>query len=102
MTKPPGFSDLACFRMVDMFTACTRMDLKKSILCSFVQPTHYLRIIIATVAFGMGINTRTVIDWAPPDDLRKKLEELGEMATQHLLSCIIMMQIFQEHMLLNR
>ena len=35
MTEPPGFPDLACFRMVDMFTACTHMDVK---ICSFIQP----------------------------------------------------------------
>ena len=80
MTEPPGFPDLACFRMVDMFTACTHMDVKKSILCSFVQPTHHLRIIIATVAFRMGLdcsNIRRVIHWAPPDDLESYLQETG-------------------------
>ena len=61
MTEPPGFPDIACFRMVDMFTACTHiMDVKKSILCSFEQPTHHLRIIIATVAFGMGLDCRNI------------------------------------------
>ena len=56
------------------------MDVKKSILCSFVQPTHHLRIIIATVAFGMGLdcsNIRRVIHWAPPDDLESYLHETG-------------------------
>lgn len=46
-TEPPGLPDLACFRIVDMFTACTHVDVKNSIIDSFQDPSSHLRIIIA-------------------------------------------------------
>lgn len=79
-TEPPGLPDLACFRLVDMFTACTHDEIKNSILRSFPNPDSHLRIIIATIAFGMGLdcpNIRRIIHWAPPDDVESYLQETG-------------------------
>ena len=79
-TEPPGLPDLACFRVVDMFTACTHVEVKNSILDSFRDPSSHLRVIIATVAFGMGLdcpNVRRIIHWAPPDDVESYLQETG-------------------------
>ncbi len=72
MTEPVGFVDLARFRLVDMFTACATQPVKDSILTEFIKPNGKLRIVVGTVAFGMGIdcpNVRRVIHWGPPGDL---------------------------------
>ena len=79
-TEPPGLPDLACFRMVDMFTACTHVEVKNSIVQSFCDPSSHLRVIIATIAFGMGLdcpNVRAIIHWSPPDDVESYLQETG-------------------------
>ncbi len=55
-TNPPGVPvALPKYRLVDMFTSCTNSDLKDNIIDSFTRPST-LRIICATVAFGMGID----------------------------------------------
>ena len=79
-TEPPGLPDLACFYIVDMFTACTHVEVKNSIINSYRNPSSHLRIIIATVAFGMGLdcpNVRRIIHWGPPDDVESYLQETG-------------------------
>ena len=73
-------NDLAQFRLVDMFTACTTKDVKDAILRGFCDPHGILRIVIATVAFGMGLdcpNVRRVIHWGPPSDVEEYLQETG-------------------------
>ena len=47
--------DLSQSRLVEMFTACTRKDVKDSILANFTNPKSFLRVVVATLAFGMGL-----------------------------------------------
>ena len=47
---------------------------------SFTNPDSVLRIVVATVAFGMGLDTpnvRHVIHWGPPEDLELYIQESG-------------------------
>ena len=50
---PVGAPDIARFRLVDMFTACTEKSVKDTIISNFTQKIARLRVLIATVAFGM-------------------------------------------------
>ena len=80
MTEPIGAPDSATFRMQDMFTACTHPDVKDAILKSFIDPDSQLRIVIATIAFGMRLdcpNVRCIIHWGPSQDIELYLEETG-------------------------
>lgn len=55
-----------------MYTRCTHEDTKKAIIDGFTSASSVLKIIIATVAFGMGINchdVRQVIHWGVPEDV---------------------------------
>lgn len=67
-------------RLVDKYDACTAPSVKDNIVKSFTDPHGILRVIIATVAFGMGMdchNVRHVIHWGPPDDLDMYIQESG-------------------------
>ena len=70
-TEPVGAPDNSRYRLGDMYTACTRKDVKEEILSSFPKKNSKLRIIVATVAFGMGLDcpdVRRIIHWGPPED----------------------------------
>ncbi len=54
-TEPVGAKDLAVLSLVDMFNACTTPAVKEKILQSFCSPGGVLRVVVATVAFGMGL-----------------------------------------------
>ena len=58
-------------RICEKFTACSSPNTKGKIIAPFTHPNGILRIVVATVAFGMGLdspNVRTVIHWGPPED----------------------------------
>ena len=79
-TEPPGVSEsiLEC-RLVDMFFKGTESTVKMGILANFTKPSP-LRIVIATVAFGMGVDcpdVRLIIHLGPPSDLESYVQEVG-------------------------
>ena len=89
MTEPIGSKDLARFRIVDMFTACTIPSVKESILESFCKPDGKLRVVVATVAFGMGLdcpNVRRVVHWGPSSDIEQYVQETGRAGRDGLPS----------------
>ena len=78
-TEPIGVVDIARFRLVDMFTACTISSVKESILRMFCEDS-VLRIVVATVAFGMGLdcpNVRHIVHWGAPCDVEQYVQETG-------------------------
>ena len=79
-THPIGAADLSHNRCVDMFTHCTHQSVKDSIIASISNAESVLRILICTVAFGMGINSqgvRQVIHWGPSSDVESYIQETG-------------------------
>lgn len=64
--------------MVDMFTSITDPNVKECILSSFQKIDHHLRVVISTVAFGMGVDCPNVgQDYGPPDDIESYIQETG-------------------------
>ncbi len=55
-TEPTDSPDLSRFRLVEMYTSCTDQEVKDDILISFKSPSAPLRIVCATVAFGLGVD----------------------------------------------
>ena len=53
MTEFIGLPNLPRYWLIDMYTICT---VKDCILKSFTDPSSKLRIVIVTVAFGMGLD----------------------------------------------
>ena len=80
-TDPPGYpTSQHQFRLVDMYTRAATVEMKEKILASFSTPNGKLRIVIATTAFGMGIDCsdiRQVIHWGPPTDAEQYIQESG-------------------------
>ena len=86
-TVPHDSQDLCCNRVVDMFHSCTEPCIKDCIIKNFstVSP---LRIVITTIAFGMGVDIHDIrnIHFGACKDVEmfKQLVELGEMVTRQL------------------
>ena len=89
-TEPPGKNiDIPEHRLVDMYTSGTHSDVKKNILTSFKQPGAPLRIVIATIAFGLGIDcpdVRQVIHIGPPSDVESYIQHIGRSGRDSLPS----------------
>ena len=79
-TEPMDSPDHSRFRLVDMFTSRTDEDVKSEIVSSFTSTVAPLRVVCATVAFGMGIdcpNVRQVIHLGVPEDVESYIQESG-------------------------
>ena len=81
MMEPIGTCrDLQEYRLIDMFSSCTHPSVKNSILQSLPDCHSTLRVVVATIAFGMGLdcpNIRRVIHWGPSSDIEQYLQETG-------------------------
>ena len=78
--QPIGAPDLSRFRLVELFTACTHKKVKDTILEAFSNPQGTLRVVIATIAFGMGLdcpNVRRIIHWGASNDVESYLQKTG-------------------------
>lgn len=93
--EPIGAPDMAHFRLVDMFTACTEKNVKDTIIHNFTQTDSPLCVAIATVAFGMGLDSPNIGDHQPI--LRatcKKRAERDGIAKNLRQSCTMLKLIY--------
>ena len=68
------------FRLCDKYDACTSKGVKKNITESFTDEDGILRLVFATTAFSMGLdspNIHFVSHWGPPFDLESYIQESG-------------------------
>ena len=74
ITDPPGCPNVKGHRLVDMFTRVLSVSKKEDVLNSFTSVDSTLRLVIATTAFGMGIDCpdiRTIIHWGMPSSVEE-------------------------------
>ena len=89
ISEPEGYPNHAELRIVDMFTACTHPTVKNTILRQFQKPDSSLRVIVATAAFGMGLdcpNVRHIIYWGSPNNVETYMQETGRAGRDGLPS----------------
>ena len=80
-TEPPNSpTTVSELRLVEMFTSCVDEEVKSQIITSFTSDQYPLRLEVATVAFGMGLDcpdVRQVIHLGAPDDTESYIQETG-------------------------
>ena len=62
------------------YDACTALNVRQNIITSFTKPDGNLRLVFATVAFSMRLdspNIRHIIHWNVPSDLEIYVQESG-------------------------
>ena len=79
-TEPPGYPDVSQFRMVEMYSRVLTSEKREQVLSSFTKPDSKLRLVIATTAFGLGIDCpdiRRIMHWGIPTNLEEYVQETG-------------------------
>ena len=55
-TEPPGLPNIVEFYLINLFTAASTADMKAKVLEEFCRSDTKLRLVIATSAFGLGVD----------------------------------------------
>ena len=79
-THPPGYPNLSQFRQVEMFTRVLTTSKKQQILSSFSSCDSNIRLIIATSAFGLGVDIADIwriMHWGLPSSIEEYVQESG-------------------------
>ena len=66
-----------------MYCKCTEVNVKESIIQNFCDPKGSVRVIIATIAFGMGLDcpdVRQTVLWGAPSDMETMIQQQEEQA----------------------
>ena len=90
-TEPVGAPDWVQYRMVGMYTKATNAAVKSTIVNQFTK-NSVLRVVVATIAFGMGVDApdvRQVIHWGVSDDSEMYVQESGRVGRDGMASCAV-------------
>lgn len=99
-TEPPSYPDLQPFRLVDMYTRASTNSMKERIIATFCSQVTNLRVVIATTAFGMGIDCadiRRVIHWGPSAEVDEYVQEAGRAGRDGLAAQAILLYSRRKH-----
>ena len=93
-TEPMEAPDLPEFQLVDMFTRCTHLDVKSTIITNFTSTISPLIIVVATIAFAIGLNCpdiRQVVHFGCTDDVEMYVQEIGRARQDLQPSCALLL-----------
>ena len=80
ITNPCGYPNVSQFRRVEMFSRVLTTEKKEQVLSAFSDPNGVLQVVIATSAFGLGIdcqNIQRTIHWGLPSTIEEYVQESG-------------------------
>ena len=101
-TEPPGVSkNIVECRLVDMFFKGTAIDVKEKIIANFTTASP-LRIVISTVAFGMGIDcpdARLVVHLGAPSDIETYVQQVGRAGRDGNTSFAVLLHVYTQQLL---
>ena len=79
-TEPIGYPNLSGYRLIEMYTRLLPSEKKDEVLYSFSAVKTNIRLVIATTAFGMGVDCQDisrVIHWGIPSTTEEYIQETG-------------------------
>lgn len=90
ITYPPSYPKIRKYRIIDLYTRGSTNKAKEEILQDFVKSDTHIRLIVATTAFGMGIDCadiKHVIHWGPPHTVEEYVQEAGRAGRNEEQCC---------------
>ena len=93
-TEPIGAPDHSRLRLVDMYTSLTNQSVKEDIVKNFSVSHSPLRVVICTVAYGMGVdcsNVQQIIHWGPPETIEAYIQESGRAGRDDKHACALLL-----------
>ena len=97
-TEPVGAPNRARFRLVDMYSSVTQKEVQESIIKSFSCSKAPLRVLICTIAFGMGldcVDVTQIIHWGPASDVESYMQECGRAGRNDQQSSAVLCEEFR-------
>ena len=80
ITEPPGLPNIVEFRLINFFTAASTVEMKAKVLTEFCKSDTNLRLVIATSAFGLGVDCPDigrVINCGAPNTTEELIQQSG-------------------------
>lgn len=93
-THPSRYPNLLEYRLITMYTRASTTPMKEMIASLFSEKSSNLQMVIATTAFGMGVDfpdIDQIIHWGPPSNLEQYAQEVGRAGRGGQKSCAILM-----------
>lgn len=79
-TSPTGYPNVSKYRRVEMFSRVQTAEKREQVLSTFSETNSTLRLVIATCAFGLGVDIpdiARVIHWGLPSNIEEYVQESG-------------------------
>ena len=99
-TEPSGYPNITGYRLLDMFSRVQTAAKRDEVLQSFSEIGGKLRLIIATTAFGMGLDcadVRRIFHWGLPSTLEEYVQESGRSGRDGKMAVAILYPGKQKH-----